>query len=81
MDDLERVTARGYMPTEGMCCQIDYASCSRQKFYHSSFWKYLITGVVTDDILRARIKTVGVQEHCVRFEHGPDRGLEWRICG
>ncbi|QRW15204.1 G-protein alpha subunit [Ceratobasidium sp. AG-Ba] len=50
MDDLARITARGYMPTE-------------------------------DDILRARIKTVGVQEHRLKFERGPDSGLEWRICG
>ncbi|KAG9126215.1 hypothetical protein FRC07_004410 [Ceratobasidium sp. 392] len=34
---------------------------------------------VQDDILRARIKTVGVQEHRLRFERGPDSGLEWRI--
>ncbi|KAG9102025.1 hypothetical protein FS749_000059 [Ceratobasidium sp. UAMH 11750] len=32
-----------------------------------------------NDILRARIKTVGVQEHRLRFERGPDSGLEWRI--
>ncbi|KAH7341031.1 guanine nucleotide binding protein, alpha subunit [Rhizoctonia solani] len=32
-----------------------------------------------DDILRARIKTVGVQEHRVRFDRGPDKGLEWII--
>lgn len=48
MDDLPRITSRGYIPTE-------------------------------DDILRARIKTVGVQEHRLRFERGPDSGLEWRI--
>ncbi|KDN34613.1 hypothetical protein RSAG8_12312, partial [Rhizoctonia solani AG-8 WAC10335] len=32
-----------------------------------------------DDILRARIKTLGVQEHRVRFDRGPDKGLEWII--
>ncbi|KAF8758262.1 G protein alpha subunit [Rhizoctonia solani] len=32
-----------------------------------------------DDILRARIKTVGVQEHRVRFDHGPGKGMEWII--
>ncbi|CAE6374408.1 unnamed protein product [Rhizoctonia solani] len=32
-----------------------------------------------DDILRARIRTVGVQEHRVRFDRGPDKGLEWII--
>ncbi|CAE6441827.1 unnamed protein product [Rhizoctonia solani] len=32
-----------------------------------------------DDILRARIKTVGVQEHHVRFDRGPDKGVEWII--
>ncbi|CAE7226270.1 unnamed protein product, partial [Rhizoctonia solani] len=32
-----------------------------------------------DDILRARIKTVGVQEHRVRFDRGPDKNVEWII--
>lgn len=50
LDDLERVTALKYMPTD-------------------------------DDVLKARLKTVGVSEY--RFEMeisaGRDSGTEWRI--
>jgi hypothetical protein len=32
-----------------------------------------------DDILRARLPTVGVQEHKITLEHGPERGSVWYI--
>lgn len=36
-----------------------------------------------EDVLRARIRTVGVQEYQFHLETGPDKGREWRIydCG
>ena len=32
-----------------------------------------------DDILRARLPTVGVQEHRITLEHGPEKGSVWYI--
>ena len=32
-----------------------------------------------DDILRARLPTVGVQEHKITMEHGPEKGSVWYI--
>ena len=32
-----------------------------------------------DDILRARLPTVGVQEHKITLEHGPEKGSVWHI--
>ncbi|PVF93835.1 G-alpha-domain-containing protein [Serendipita vermifera] len=36
-----------------------------------------------EDVLRARIRTVGVQEYIFLLENGPDKGREWKIydCG
>ncbi|CCA67203.1 related to guanine nucleotide-binding protein alpha-4 subunit [Serendipita indica DSM 11827] len=36
-----------------------------------------------DDVFRARIRTLGVQEYSFRLETGPDKGREWRLydCG
>ncbi|KAG8800602.1 hypothetical protein FRC17_006836, partial [Serendipita sp. 399] len=36
-----------------------------------------------EDVLRARIRTNGVQEYSFRLETGPDKGREWRVfdCG
>lgn len=50
LDDLERVTALKYMPTD-------------------------------DDVLKARLKTVGVSEYKFEMEisAGRDSGTEWRI--
>ena len=32
-----------------------------------------------DDIIRARLRTVGVQEHSIVLESGPEPGREWII--
>lgn len=32
-----------------------------------------------DDVIRARLRTVGVQEHHVTLETGPEAGREWLI--
>lgn len=32
-----------------------------------------------DDILRARLRTVGIQEHKISLELGPERGQDWYI--
>ncbi|OCH88372.1 G-alpha-domain-containing protein [Obba rivulosa] len=48
LNDLERVTAPKYMPSD-------------------------------DDVLKARLKTVGVSEHRFEMEAGTESGTEWRI--
>ncbi|KAJ7080029.1 guanine nucleotide binding protein, alpha subunit [Mycena belliarum] len=35
--------------------------------------------ITDDDIVRARLRTVGVQEYRVTFEHGHSAGSEWRM--
>ncbi|KAJ7271057.1 guanine nucleotide binding protein, alpha subunit [Mycena rebaudengoi] len=35
--------------------------------------------ITDDDILRARLRTLGVQEYRVTFEHGHSAGSEWRM--
>ncbi|KAJ6554506.1 guanine nucleotide binding protein, alpha subunit [Mycena capillaripes] len=35
--------------------------------------------ITDDDIIRARLRTVGVQEYRVTFEHGHSAGTEWRM--
>ncbi|KAJ7607324.1 guanine nucleotide binding protein, alpha subunit [Roridomyces roridus] len=35
--------------------------------------------ITDDDIIRARLRTVGVQEYRVTFEHGHSAGSEWRM--
>ena len=34
---------------------------------------------MTDDVLKARLKTVGVSEYSFHMEAGDERGTEWRI--
>ena len=34
---------------------------------------------MSDDVLRARLKTVGVSEYSFQMEAGDERGTEWRI--
>lgn len=38
-----------------------------------------INTVFSDDVLRARLKTVGVSEYSFHMEAGPESGTEWRI--
>ena len=32
-----------------------------------------------DDVIRARLRTIGVQEHRIQLETGPEAGKEWLI--
>jgi guanine nucleotide-binding protein subunit alpha len=70
LNDLERVTSLKYMPSEGkvFCIIPIVLPVSRIKF-----WK--------DDVLKARLKTVGVSEYKFEMEvtAGRDSGTEWRI--
>jgi hypothetical protein len=33
-----------------------------------------------DDVLRARLKTLGVVEHHFALDRGAEKGVDWRIC-
>jgi hypothetical protein len=33
----------------------------------------------SDDVLKARLKTIGVVEHCFTLSRGHQRGVEWKI--
>ncbi len=35
--------------------------------------------IFSEDVLRARLRTIGVQEYRFLLETGPDTGREWRI--
>lgn len=68
LNDLERVTSLRYMPNDGMSyCLLE------------SFILDLIR--CADDVLKARLKTVGVCEYKFEMEvsAGRDSGTEWRI--
>jgi hypothetical protein len=36
--------------------------------------------VCVDDVLRARLKTLGVVEHHFALDRGAEKGVDWRIC-
>jgi hypothetical protein len=69
LDDLERLTSLKYMPTDGT---------SPPPFPPSSF---NAANQPPDDVLKARLKTVGVSEYKFEMEAtaGRDSGTEWRI--
>lgn len=62
LDSLERVTAARYMPTDGA---LDY---------HNSFGQNSDSSPL-DDILRARLKTLGVSEHRFKISTSRSRWL------
>ncbi|KAG5338830.1 hypothetical protein C0989_006031 [Termitomyces sp. Mn162] len=66
LNDLERVTSLRYMPTDGA---------------PSSSRSLLTPNPPPDDVLKARLKTVGVSEYKFEMEvtAGRDSGTEWRI--
>jgi hypothetical protein len=63
--DVERIAARDYIPTDGMTL--------------SSSLRYLLTGYTLDDILRARIKTIGVTEHKLTIHTGVSVPGDWLV--
>ena len=71
LDDLERLTSLKYMPTDGT---------SLPPFPPSST-QLTPPCEQPDDVLKARLKTVGVSEYKFEMEAtaGRDSGTEWRI--
>ncbi|KAF5351270.1 hypothetical protein D9756_008226 [Leucocoprinus leucothites] len=67
LDSLERITAPQYLPTDGM------SSPSMSPSWH------LCLTLGPDDILRARLKTLGVSEHQFRVDTGAGIAKDWRI--
>ena len=68
LNDLERVTSLKYLPSDGM------TMLSSLTLPYSSLFQ-------SDDVLKARLKTVGVSEYKFEMEvaAGRDSGTEWRI--
>ena len=71
LNDHERVTSLHYLPSDG-------------NFSHSRFLFTLGPEIDplpshTDDVLKARLKTVGVSEYKFQMEAGSEQGTEWRI--
>lgn len=72
LNDLQRVTSLRYMPSDGACFTWLVLGLTLSTTHHC---------IPTDDVLKARLKTVGVAEY--RFEMevpmSRDTGTEWRI--
>lgn len=69
LNDLERVTSTRYMPNDGN----KYCATLVNQLSDISQW--------IDDVLKARLKTVGVSEYRFEMEAaaGRESGTEWRI--
>lgn len=67
LNDLERVTSLKYLPSDGKRCLTASPTTNPHLFL--------------DDVLKARLKTVGVSEYKFEMEVGAgrDTGTEWRI--
>ena len=67
LNDLDRVTALDYTPNDGK--------------YSSVYHEKELSLLLIDDVLRARLKTVGVSEYRCEMEAvaGRESGTEWRI--
>lgn len=73
LNDLERMTSLKYVPTDG---EYDDKVLDSHKPSHGYFISHPI-----DDVLKARLKTVGVCEYKFHLEAsaGSESGTEWRI--
>jgi guanine nucleotide-binding protein subunit alpha len=67
LNDLDRVTSLKYLPSDGTF----QTTSTRNHVYDYN----------SDDVLKARLKTVGVTEHRFEMETaaGRESGTEWRI--
>ncbi|KNZ71357.1 Guanine nucleotide-binding protein alpha-4 subunit [Termitomyces sp. J132] len=65
LDQLDRVTSQKYIPTDGE---------------HRFIFKEVLSSVTgADDILRARLKTIGVSEHRFTLKAGNMMSHDWRV--
>lgn len=73
LNDLERMTSLKYVPTDGELNDKVWDS-------HETSHGYRISHSI-DDVLKARLKTVGVCEYKFHLEAsaGSESGTEWRI--
>lgn len=65
LDEIHRVTAQKYIPTDGL--SLSLIKC------------FELTGHCSADVLKARLKTMGVVEHTFHISSGSNRGVEWKI--
>lgn len=77
LNDMERITERRYVPTDGSCAlhirQAHLTFCTLISFPCD-------ISAISDDVLRARLKTLGVVEHHFALDRGAEKGVDWRIC-
>ena len=67
---MDRVTGYNYVPTDGARCPSHLIS-DKVTFLVDALW--------ADDVLKARLKTIGVSEYKFEMEAGDQRGTQWRI--
>ncbi|OBZ68480.1 Guanine nucleotide-binding protein alpha-4 subunit [Grifola frondosa] len=69
LDEIERITAKMYFPTDGEWARCVVLSTT-----------VLIFIIHEDDVLKARLKTTGVMEHTFSLTKSSEfRGVEWKI--
>ena len=68
LNEIDRITAKKYIPTDGT-----YALSLIKRF------RYLVHTVTLDDVLKARLKTVGVIEHAFTLTHNVTKPMTWKI--
>lgn len=65
LDDIPRITAKKYIPTDGRI--------------HSGSTEFCPLQLALADVLKARLKTIGVIEHTFLISQGSNRGVQWKI--
>ncbi len=73
LDEIDRITAKMYFPTDGALTVLARKRPSCFHFEHRFF-------VYLDDVLKARLKTTGVVEHTFTMSKQSDfKGVDWKI--
>jgi hypothetical protein len=69
LDEIPRITAKKYIPTDG------------QFILSTELFTNISNGVTLplEDVLKARLKTMGVVEHTFTITGGSQRGVSWKI--
>jgi guanine nucleotide-binding protein subunit alpha len=65
LDEIPRITAKKYIPTDGG--------------YFINSLHGILKSYFTADVLKARLKTMGVVEHTFSISSGSNRGVQWKI--
>ena len=92
LNDVDRIAARGYEPSDGtfpsplphalLPCPLSPPRTTANPHFspcHDPSPTTSTNHPIADDVIRARLRTMGVQEHRFTFERGLDSGREWRV--